>query len=130
MAIPHSGSVDGGKLPYPIADSQIEVMVGFLKRLMVDPEAAGVEEAMWLSEDYKRVVWKKLVCFEDHKRFFRRELVGVLQGFKSEVLGSIDMCGTVDEMWMKAVARATGVTVRARDDEDDEWIAAKPSDVE
>jgi len=40
------------------------------------------------------------------------------------------MCGTVDEMWMKAVARATGVTVRARDDEDNEWIAAKPSDVE
>jgi len=43
VAIPYSGSVDGGKLPYLIADSQIEVMVGFLKGQMVDLEAAGVE---------------------------------------------------------------------------------------
>ena len=124
------GAGGGSLLLYPITDDQIGVMLEFLRGLMVGPEVYMVEYHMRTSEDYKRGVWKKLVCFEDHKRFFGREVVEVLRGFKGKGLRSVDMCGTVDRKWMKAVADVTGVTVRARVQEEEELVLVRPGEVE
>ncbi|KAK0640617.1 hypothetical protein B0T16DRAFT_418198 [Cercophora newfieldiana] len=128
LEIPYGG-LDGARVPYMIEDGQVDGMFEFVKGMMADPsseEAGLVEQAMWVSERYKRGVWKKLVIFEDQKRFFGREVIEVLKGFRSKVMKTIDMCGTVDLKWMRAVVEATGVTVRAQVEEGDEWIVVEP----
>ena len=99
----------------------------FLKGLVVEldaPIVKLVERHMCSFEGYRRGVWKKLVCFEDHKRFFGTEVVDVLEGFQGKRLRSVDMCGTVDERLMRVVADAIGITVRAKVGEDDRnrWL--------
>jgi hypothetical protein len=131
LSIPYANG--RGRFSYPSSGRQIEGMVEFLKGLMVEldaPMVKLVERHMCSSEGYRRGVWKKLVCFEDHKKFFGTEVVDVLEGFQGKRLKSVDMCGTVDERWMRVVADAIGITVRAKVGEDDEWVVAGPRGVE
>jgi len=122
---------DPGSLSESEMRDWTEDAVRFVRgRLRANPEdVPRVEEEMRRSGDYRASIWMRLERVEILKRFFGVEVIEVLKGFRSKVLRSIDMWGTVDGKWMRAVARATGVTVRARVNEGDEWTVVRPIDV-
>jgi hypothetical protein len=117
MELPFGG-YEAVKSPHRITQEQVDGMVEYVKGVMVG-EADGmrrVEGEMRTSEGYRREAWKKLVMFEDHKRFFGVNMLEVLKGFRG--LREVRMCGTVDEKWMRAVAERLRVTVRAREEKE------------
>ena len=71
MELPFGG-YDAVKFPHRITQGQLDGMVEYVKGVMVGgaEEVRRVEGEMRTSERYRREAWKKLVVFEDHKRFF------------------------------------------------------------
>ena len=108
-------------------EEQIRQMVEYVRGIAKNQreQLETIEKAMIENELYRQGVWRRLDLFHDHKRFFGGTMLDILARL-GPAIQTIDMCGTVDLKWMRALAVRAGVTVRAQEAEGEEWVVVKP----
>ncbi|KAK4447262.1 hypothetical protein QBC34DRAFT_496353 [Podospora aff. communis PSN243] len=98
---------------YSWVDEPMELPFGGYEGLREDEEQVKkVERELRTDERYLREVWKKLIMFEDHKRFFGGEVVGVLKrmkGLRERQVEGDSICGPKDEKSLDKVRASWSV---------------------